>query len=119
MQCAAGGVDTQKVKVEEFAAALRESRAEAAELRRRLADMPAAAAAVAGGGGAAGGSRSPVPAERQPPLLLSPRVLPSSVKAAAQHRARAKSVPALHPLPGLRACKHLQQHEVCRHESHG
>ncbi|KAK9907558.1 hypothetical protein WJX75_005941 [Coccomyxa subellipsoidea] len=75
MQCAAGGVDTQKVKVEEFAAALREARAEAAELRQQLAE--------------AAGGHSPGPAERQP-LQLSPRVLPSSVKAAAQQKARAR-----------------------------
>ncbi|CAL8462832.1 g2366 [Coccomyxa elongata] len=73
MQCAAGGVDTQKVKVEEFAAALREARAEAAELRRQLSDAASAAAA-----------------ERQP-LALSPRRLPSAVKAAAQqHKARSR-----------------------------
>ena len=75
MQCAAGGVDTQKVKVEEFAAALREARAEAAELRQQLAE--------------AAGGHSPGQAERQP-LQLSPRVLPSSVKAAAQQKARAR-----------------------------
>ncbi|BDA50927.1 probable Kinesin-like protein KIFC3 at C-terminar half [Coccomyxa sp. Obi] len=73
MQCAAGGVDTQKVKVEEFAAALREARAEAAELRRQLAEAVSAAAA-----------------ERQP-LALSPRRLPSAVKAAAQqHKSRSR-----------------------------
>ncbi len=66
-------MDTQKVKVEEFAAALREARAEAADLRRQLAGAP----------------QLPAPAERQP-LQLSPRVLPSSVKAAAAHKARAR-----------------------------
>ena len=74
LQCATGGVDTQKVKVEEFAAALREARAEAAELRRQLAEA---------------GGQSPGPAERQP-LQLSPRVLPSSIKAAAQQKDRAR-----------------------------
>ncbi len=84
LQCAAGGVDTQKVKVEEFAAALREARAEAAELRRQLSEAASAAAT-----------------ERQP-LALSPRRLPSAVKAAAQqNKARSRSAPSVSNRPLL------------------
>lgn len=81
LQCAAGGVDTQKVKVEEFAAAAREARAEAADLRRQLSEAATA--------------------ERQP-LALSPRRLPSAVKAAAQHQARSRWAPP--PQPPVICC---------------
>ena len=87
VQCAGGGVDTQKVKVEEFAAALREARAEAAQLRRQLSEAALAAAA-----------------ERQP-LALSPQRLPSAVKAAAQqHKSRPRSALIL-PTPLSLQCR--------------